>query len=217
MISGKPVRSSIGRTSRPASVSSRAVPPVEISSTPRPASPRAKSATPRLSETDSSARRTRTSPGCVIRAHLTAAALDHDGAARDRADRPGQELVLERAQRLLHRGGIGGVRQLERALGDDRAAARGAVRLLERARGDAGRARPLQCPRRRLVRGDGDDLEAGTPVEAVEDGLEVGALARGEGADPHAASAGPCLAPRPGLARAALTLPPAPGSGRRWT
>ena len=42
-----------------------AVPPVETSSTPSSARPRAKSTTPRLSETESSARRTRTAPGCV--------------------------------------------------------------------------------------------------------------------------------------------------------
>src|SRR5215218_2232186 len=121
MISGKPVKSSIGRTSRPSSASSRAVPPVEISSTPRSASPRANSAIPRLSDTDSSARRTRTSPGCVIRAHLTAAAFDDDLPARDRDDGLAQEVVLERPQRLAHLGGAARARQLERALGDDRA------------------------------------------------------------------------------------------------
>src|SRR5436190_2375694 len=45
--------------------SSPAVPPVETISTPSSVSPRAKSTRPRLSETESSARRTRTSPGAV--------------------------------------------------------------------------------------------------------------------------------------------------------
>ena len=65
MISGKPVKSSIARTARPASWSSRAVPPVETSSTPSSARPRAKSTTPVLSDTESRARRTWTAPGCV--------------------------------------------------------------------------------------------------------------------------------------------------------
>src|SRR5688500_12860355 len=112
MISGKPVKSSIARTSSPASVSSRAVPPVDTSSTPSPASPRAKSATPRLSDTDSSARRTRTSPGCVIRAHDTAAALQDDGPAGEREDHLAQQVVLERPQRLAHLGGVRGAGQL---------------------------------------------------------------------------------------------------------
>src|SRR6185503_10514159 len=66
IISGKPVKSSIARTSRPDWRSATAVPPVETSSTPSSASPRAKSTIPRLSETDSSARRTLTSPGSVV-------------------------------------------------------------------------------------------------------------------------------------------------------
>src|SRR5579862_1771046 len=66
MISGKPVRSSTERTCRPADASSRAVPPVETSSTPSSARPRANSTMPRLSETESSARRTRTSPGSTV-------------------------------------------------------------------------------------------------------------------------------------------------------
>ena len=53
------------RTSSPAATSSRAVPPVEINSTPSSTRPRAKSTIPVLSETDSSARATRTSPGAV--------------------------------------------------------------------------------------------------------------------------------------------------------
>src|SRR5215210_855164 len=65
MISGKPVKSSTLRTSTPAPDSSRSVPPVETTSTPSSARPRAKSTIPRLSETDNSARRTRTAPGWV--------------------------------------------------------------------------------------------------------------------------------------------------------
>src|SRR3954449_2449490 len=53
----------MARTDSPAPSSSRAVPPVETISTPSSASPRANSTSPRLSETVSSARRTRTSPG----------------------------------------------------------------------------------------------------------------------------------------------------------
>src|SRR4051812_16958107 len=65
MISGKPVKSSMARTLRPASVSAVAVPPVDTISTPSSLSPRAKSTIPRLSETDSSARWMRTVPGAV--------------------------------------------------------------------------------------------------------------------------------------------------------
>src|SRR5439155_16438384 len=68
MISGKPVNWSIVRTCSPASTSSWAVPPVEMISTPSSARPRAKSTMPRLSETESSALRTRTSWGCVVSA-----------------------------------------------------------------------------------------------------------------------------------------------------
>src|SRR4051812_33932580 len=49
----------------PSDSSSAAVPPVDTISTPSSASPRAKSARPRLSDTDRSARRTWTSPGAV--------------------------------------------------------------------------------------------------------------------------------------------------------
>src|SRR3954463_10841977 len=65
MISGKPVKSSIARTCSPASVSSWAVPPVETISMPSSARPRAKSTIPRLSDTERSALRTRTTWGCV--------------------------------------------------------------------------------------------------------------------------------------------------------
>src|SRR4051794_17153989 len=98
MISGKPVNSSIERTSRPPSRSAVAVPPVETSSTPRFARPRAKSTTPVLLETDSSARLMRTSPGCTMASIGRGRYLDRDedsagmagvgadGAASDEAD-----------------------------------------------------------------------------------------------------------------------------------
>src|SRR6185295_18336144 len=54
-ISGKPVCAATSVTSRRASARSRAVPPVESSFTPRPASSRASSTTPVLSETEISA------------------------------------------------------------------------------------------------------------------------------------------------------------------
>ena len=63
MISGKPVKSEIERTSMPASSSSCAVPPVETISIPSSLRPRANSTMPVLSDTDSSARATCTSPG----------------------------------------------------------------------------------------------------------------------------------------------------------
>src|SRR3954452_18608084 len=78
MISGKPVKSSIERTSSPDERSETAVPPVDTSSMPSSASPRAKSTIPRLSETDSSARRTRTSPGAVSAVWAT---LEEPGSA----------------------------------------------------------------------------------------------------------------------------------------
>ena len=102
MISGKPVKSSIARTSRPAPWSSRAVPPVETSSTPSSARPRAKSTTPVLSETDTSARRMRTAPGgtsgscarCVGDSAMRAS------IARGVADPPARERArVERASR----------------------------------------------------------------------------------------------------------------------
>jgi hypothetical protein len=57
-ISGKPVRSEMSRTERPASRRARAVPPVDTSSTPRPESCFANGTRPVLSVTLRSARRT---------------------------------------------------------------------------------------------------------------------------------------------------------------
>ena len=62
---GKPVKSSIARTVRPAAASACAVPPVETSSMSSAARPLANSTMPVLSDTESTARRMRTSPGCV--------------------------------------------------------------------------------------------------------------------------------------------------------
>src|SRR5664280_480048 len=56
IISGKPVSAATSMTSRPASFSALAVPPVDTSSTPKPASAVAKSMRPVLSDTDSKAR-----------------------------------------------------------------------------------------------------------------------------------------------------------------
>src|SRR3954466_9372458 len=131
MISGKPVRSVIERISRPPSESARAVPPVETSSTPSSARPRAKSTTPRLSETEISARRTLTSPGAVgsvavrsaIEGNIDPAGIfgiDTDGARGERPHSPRQQLMLDGLQGRVDRGGVGGIRQLDRALEDDR-------------------------------------------------------------------------------------------------
>ena len=72
----------------PSSRSSLAVPPVDTISTPSSDSPRAKSTRPRLSDTDSSARRTFTSPGATGSApplvSLAILDLKHPGVARDR-------------------------------------------------------------------------------------------------------------------------------------
>ena len=95
-----------------------AVPPVETSSTPSSASPRAKSTIPVLSETESSARRTRTSPGCGLHRRADDSSrtrsargagwrVEADGAAGDQPHRLGQQLVLDRAQRVADLVGVG--------------------------------------------------------------------------------------------------------------
>jgi hypothetical protein len=192
-----------------------------------------------------------------------------DSTRGDERHGPGQQVVLDRPQRREHLGRIGGVRQLDRALQQDRPAVHLAgldvvhghaehlrpvrERLLDRAQpGERGqqrrvhvddapdkaleehvvedrhvageddepdlallepvrdrgvalapprelaaledrrlharRPRALECPRRRLVGRDPDDVHR-TTVHAVEQRLEVRALARGEHADPHAARA----------------------------
>src|SRR4051794_31262399 len=100
----------------PAPVSSRAVPPVETISTPRSANPRANSTSPRLSETVRSARRTRTSPGCVTSVGpwsivAIVASLDHHVpwplephlAGRDQLHGTRQQPVLDLVHSFLDR------------------------------------------------------------------------------------------------------------------
>src|SRR6266852_3370542 len=70
-ISGKPVRSDTSRTLRPASVSARAVPPVEMSSMPKPSSRRVNSISPVLSDTEMRARK-------IVRRCSTIAGLPRD-------------------------------------------------------------------------------------------------------------------------------------------
>src|SRR3712207_2262943 len=95
----------------PCSASSAAVPPVEMISTPSSASARAKSTTPRLSNTLSSARSMRRSPAVgvcralawgsaivqhpVLRVHAAGILrVDADGAQGDQPDGTGEEPVL---------------------------------------------------------------------------------------------------------------------------
>ena len=125
----------------PASASSRAVPPVETISIPSSASPRANSTIPVLSETDSSARRTRGPMSAadrdrgrhgldvgfhrreLYRSMTTRRGLPGSTLTAPRAIRPtasGEQLVLHRVQAAQHLTGILGLRQLDRALEDDR-------------------------------------------------------------------------------------------------
>src|SRR5512132_1851179 len=98
----------------PASASSLAVPPVEMISTPSSLSPRAKSTTPRLSKTDTSARSTLSSPcspgtwrvaellpsdmglqHALVDQHEPRVALvQPDSAAGDQPDRAREQFVL---------------------------------------------------------------------------------------------------------------------------
>src|SRR3954451_14558500 len=146
-ISSWPVNSETSVTSRPASRSAVAVPPVERTSTPSAASPFAKSATPVLSETEISARRTFTCPlprlscwvsgaGSVIdRDRPRVAGVDPNPALRDHADRLGIQLVLDRVDRRLQllAADPGGHQDL--ALGDHRT---GVDPLVDEVDGDAG-------------------------------------------------------------------------------
>src|SRR5690349_8513434 len=105
----------------PAPCNSRAVPPVETISTPRSASPRANSTRPRLSETVSSARRTRTSPGWVTSTGpwsvvaITASLDDHLArrlrvdahlTRRDQAHGTRQQPVFDLVDPFLDRGDV---------------------------------------------------------------------------------------------------------------
>src|ERR1700730_5670391 len=66
MSSGKPVKSETSRTARPAPASAFRVPPVDTSSIPKPARPRAKSIRPVLSETEIKARAARRRPSGMV-------------------------------------------------------------------------------------------------------------------------------------------------------
>ena len=100
----------------PSDPSSLAVPPVETISTPSSASPRAKSTIPRLSDTDSSARRTFTSPGATgsVPPLVSLAIFDPqqtgvsgvgtDPALGDQPDGTWQQPVLQLVDALLYLG-----------------------------------------------------------------------------------------------------------------
>src|SRR5579875_3586183 len=88
MISGKPVSSDTSRTGTDAAASSRAVPPVEMISTPSSTSPRAKSTIPVLSDTDSSARSTRTSRPVSAGVDRVCDSIARDSTARPRRPPP---------------------------------------------------------------------------------------------------------------------------------
>src|SRR5262249_11816048 len=123
---------SIGRTSSPPSRSVAAVPPVETSSTPRAANPRANSTTPVLLETDNRARLMRTSPGCTMasigRGRYLDCDLDSagmlgvgaDGVASEAPDGLGEEIVLEWAERITDLLRVGRIGEFDGSLEDDR-------------------------------------------------------------------------------------------------
>src|SRR3954471_9432215 len=162
-ISSWPVNSETSATSRPASRSAAAVPPAERISTPRPARPRAKSATPVLSETETSARRTLTAPSSTVSDRVSAAAslidydlvriigIDPNLARRDHADRLRVELVLGRMDLQLERLAVAIGRDLDLALDDHRP---GIDPLVDEVDADAGDVGP---GRQRLA----DRVEAG--------------------------------------------------------
>src|SRR3954454_21809577 len=129
----------MARTDSPAPESSRAVPPVDTISIPSSASPRANSTSPRLSDTVSSARRIRTSPGSpassapdesvvAMRTHLLddhvprRAWVDAHGAEREQPHRPRQQPVLYLVDAFLDSGDVPRIRRIdrERLLQDDR-------------------------------------------------------------------------------------------------
>src|SRR3954451_22994663 len=134
--SGKPVSSSIDRTPSPAPSSSRAVPPVDTISTPSSARPRANSTSPRLSDTVSSARRMRTSPGSttssasgsvVATFHLLddhvprLRWVDPHRAGRDQLHGARQQTMLDLLNPVLDRGDVPRIRiNRQSLLQDDR-------------------------------------------------------------------------------------------------
>src|SRR3954449_8582604 len=124
-ISGKPVTSSMGRVSIPASARCLAVPPVETISTPSSRRQRAKSEIPVLSDTVMSARWTRTSPGaeiCTSGTVRTSLIDDHPTWIRGlHPDLPPgyetygfrQQLMLDFVDPLLHNGDVPRIGKLE--------------------------------------------------------------------------------------------------------
>src|ERR1700712_4467411 len=102
-ISGKPVCAATSVTARPASASSRAVPPVESRVKPSAASSRASSTTPVLSDTEISACIARSLVGALVRTlsldELVLDELPAQGIAVDAQPLGGPALV---AARLLH-------------------------------------------------------------------------------------------------------------------
>src|SRR3954447_2034701 len=134
---GKAVSASIARSVRPAPSSSRAVPPVDTISMPSSASPRAKSTSPRLSDTVSSARRICTPPGSVTSTALSSvvaigalldyhlarrAGIDPYPTGREQPDHPRQQAVLDLVYPVLNRGDVPRIRiNREGLLHDDRA------------------------------------------------------------------------------------------------
>src|SRR5919204_2169722 len=122
----------------PASPSSRAVPPVDRISMSSSFSPRAKSTSPRLSDTDKSARRMRTSPGWMTSVGLDSVAsdissflnqhparilwIDPHRPAREEPDRAREQLMLDRVDGLLDALKLRRIRKLQRLLQDDRPA-----------------------------------------------------------------------------------------------
>src|SRR6476646_6865326 len=150
-ISSWPVNSETSVTSTPASRSAVAVPPVERISTPSAASPLAKAATPVLSETEISARRTRTWPSSRLSGWVSVAGsgidrdlarvagVDPNPALRDHADRLRVELVLDVVDRGLQQPPFASDRHRHPPLQDHRA---GVDPLVDEVDGDAGLLHP---------------------------------------------------------------------------
>src|SRR5262249_1229204 len=147
-ISSWPVKSATSATSRPASRSASAVPPVERISTPSAARALAKSTTPVLSETEISARRTLVAPSSagsgrgaagaslllIDDDHAAVGVVDPNQAAGDHADRPRVQLVLDRVDGLLERRAVAAGGDRHGALEDRRA---GVDALVDEMDGDA--------------------------------------------------------------------------------
>src|SRR5918992_4370586 len=109
---------------------SAAVPPVETISTPSSARPRANSTRPRLSDTLSSARLMRASPGAVSSVprgsidivdqyDTRVVRIDADAPGRDQLDRTRQQPVLHGMHALLDLGDARRIRKLQGLLEDD--------------------------------------------------------------------------------------------------